>query len=770
MEKEDKNIPVTNLDDANQDNQADNEQYQFSSPTNGLDASLNESVVDSFAQSDGLKFPQLESTRISTTSALVDFELEQDVSKIQSEPGIDSQNPLNAGFIKGDKMSVTDSGLVDSILANQQVPSEDSLVFLEPESEPVSSDTQNEDQFLSETEINEEQQDCKNENHEVASVDAPSGEDQDKYVNIEEDTAVENNDVEEKESFVAQQCSVETNSNNNADLSSETKTLAQEYNNLVDESSCSDPEVEQLMKLPSTVTELTSKEGVRIYIVGTAHFSLESQEDVAKTILMTRPRVVMVELCFGRRNILHLDEQTILEEAQNLSLAKVQSTLKQYGTVQGALYLLFLSTSAHLTRQLGMAPGGEFRRAFNEARNVPGCRVHLGDRPIHKDLLEEMLEEMTGEFPALSQVFVQERDLCLAHSLQLAAADAAKEAQDNKFTEAPAVVGVVGIGHVAGIVDYFGKVTELDVRNVMRVPPPSRTGYIILTSARLSIIGLVAYGCYKLAILSLFILLVTKMAEENSDTFMDNYEHVDSSIIYTPANIPGPGVEESIFETQFEGCQCTGICASGCSCSGRCGMSYNEEGLVDITNCSLIYECHDYCQCTINICLNRQVQKGPNPNLQIINSLIKGYGLISKVNLKRGMFVCEYAGEVIGIEEAKIRLKTQSKGSKNYIFALREHFGSKLQMTFIDPTHIGNIGRYINHSCQPNLSIIPVRTGAIIPRLCLFANQDIEAYTELSFDYSGGYETEGASKSTRTVCCCGTAACRGFLPFDETLL
>ena len=30
-----------------------------------------------------------------------------------------------------------------------------------------------------------------------------------------------------------------------------------------------------------------------------------------------------------------------------------------------------------------MAPGGEFRRAFIEAIKVPGCKVHLGDRPIN---------------------------------------------------------------------------------------------------------------------------------------------------------------------------------------------------------------------------------------------------------------------------------------------------------------------------------------------------------------------------------------------------
>ena len=50
----------------------------------------------------------------------------------------------------------------------------------------------------------------------------------------------------------------------------------------LNETGSSDPEVEQIMKLPGTVTELTSKEGVKVYIVGTAHFSVESQEDVAK--------------------------------------------------------------------------------------------------------------------------------------------------------------------------------------------------------------------------------------------------------------------------------------------------------------------------------------------------------------------------------------------------------------------------------------------------------------------------------------------------------
>ena len=87
------------------------------------------------------------------------------------------------------------------------------------------------------------------------------------------------------------------------------------------------------------------------------------------------------------------------------------------------------------------------------------------ERCKQKDLLEEMLEEMTGEFPTLSRVFVQERDLCLAHSMQLAATDAASDAGLSVPT---AVVGVVGIGHVAGIKRHFGHVTENDVRKVMK--------------------------------------------------------------------------------------------------------------------------------------------------------------------------------------------------------------------------------------------------------------------------------------------------------------
>lgn len=45
---------------------------------------------------------------------------------------------------------------------------------------------------------------------------------------------------------------------------------------------------------------------------------------------------------------------------------KIMSTIKENGVFHGLMYTLFLNLSAQLTKELGMAPGGEFRRALAE--------------------------------------------------------------------------------------------------------------------------------------------------------------------------------------------------------------------------------------------------------------------------------------------------------------------------------------------------------------------------------------------------------------------
>lgn len=75
--------------------------------------------------------------------------------------------------------------------------------------------------------------------------------------------------------------------------------------------------------LPSTVSLLTNEYGSKVYIVGTAHFSRESQDDVSLVIRNVRPDIVMVELCSARVHMLSHDEKTLLEEAKDINLAKV---------------------------------------------------------------------------------------------------------------------------------------------------------------------------------------------------------------------------------------------------------------------------------------------------------------------------------------------------------------------------------------------------------------------------------------------------------------
>lgn len=156
----------------------------------------------------------------------------------------------------------------------------------------------------------------------------------------------------------------------------------------------------------------------------------------------------------------------------------------------------------------------------------------------------------------------------------------------------------------------------------------------------------------------------------------------------------------------------------------------------------------------------------------------KGWGLRTLDTIIPGQFVCEYAGEVISLNEAKRRTK-ENQGHHNYIIVLKEHIqNSKVLRTHVDPLYKGNAGRFINHSCDPNLIMIPVRIDSLIPTLALFAVKEIAANSELSFDYSGGFASKdnGATEvkdcslsRDKKKCYCGAQNCVGFLPFDDTL-
>jgi len=130
--------------------------------------------------------------------------------------------------------------------------------------------------------------------------------------------------------------------------------------------------------LPENVTQIVTNDGAYIYIVGTAHFSEASQNDVEKVIKILQPDIVMVELCAGRVGLLKYDEESLMKAAKEVNFEKLKFSIKETGSVvSGVMQMLLLSMSAHITKELGMAPGGEFRVAFSHYWSCNGFSIHF---------------------------------------------------------------------------------------------------------------------------------------------------------------------------------------------------------------------------------------------------------------------------------------------------------------------------------------------------------------------------------------------------------
>ncbi|XP_032676585.1 traB domain-containing protein isoform X2 [Odontomachus brunneus] len=299
-----------------------------------------------------------------------------------------------------------------------------------------------------------------------------------------------------------------------------------------------DPTIDE--RLPHTVTLLTTPDGGKLYLIGTAHFSVESQNDVSKIIQAVQPHIVVVELCRDRVGILQLDEEAMFHYSKDIGFQCILDILKKEGIYNGLLHILLLRMAAHVAKELGMPPGGEFRRAFEEAKKVPDCIIHMADRPINitmqralrslswwqtiklgwhlafmkmpitqedvelckqRWMLDEMIASMKGEFPVLGEVFIKERDIYLTYSLQIACMP--------QFTphgiKPMRVVGIVGLGHTPGIIENWGKVQPTDISPILKVPPPSMSSKILKFTVEASLFSAVIYMSYKvLAVPAIF--------------------------------------------------------------------------------------------------------------------------------------------------------------------------------------------------------------------------------------------------------------------------
>ncbi|PVU85872.1 hypothetical protein BB560_006878 [Smittium megazygosporum] len=134
---------------------------------------------------------------------------------------------------------------------------------------------------------------------------------------------------------------------------------------------------------------------------------------------------------------------------------------------------------------------------------------------------------------------------------------------------------------------------------------------------------------------------------------------------------------------------------------------------------------------------------------------IHNYGLFTREHISSGEFVIEYIGERIRSILADHRETRYAKIGFGkdccYLFRVDHE-------TVIDATLMGNIARFVNHSCDPNcIAKVIVVDGS--KRIGIYAKTDIKVGDEITYDYKFSIE----DTDEKIPCLCGAATCRGFL-------
>jgi pheromone shutdown-related protein TraB len=220
--------------------------------------------------------------------------------------------------------------------------------------------------------------------------------------------------------------------------------------------------------MPSERIQLDDKE---VILVGTAHVSKSSVEEVRQSIEVNRPDTVAVELCQSRYDV--------LKNPKNWQETDIIKVIKEKKTAFLFANLVMASFQKRVGERFGVRPGEEMRQAIEEAeaKDIP---VALVDRNVQitiqrawrnlslwektklifsslfsilavedleedeieklkeKDMLTAAVEEIAKSAPTIKRVLIDERDAYMARKI--------RDIQGDK------VLAVVGAGHMEGLV------------------------------------------------------------------------------------------------------------------------------------------------------------------------------------------------------------------------------------------------------------------------------------------------------------------------------
>ncbi|GLU13667.1 hypothetical protein SLE2022_302870 [Rubroshorea leprosula] len=196
-----------------------------------------------------------------------------------------------------------------------------------------------------------------------------------------------------------------------------------------------------------------------------------------------------------------------------------------------------------------------------------------------------------------------------------------------------------------------------------------------------------------------------------------------------------------------------------------CGrFPYDDKGRIILEEGYLVYECNSMCSCK-RTCPNRVLQNGVRVKLEVFKTKNKGWGVRAGETILRGTFVCEYVGEILDEHEANKRFTRYGREDCSYMYNIDSHNNDMSRLIegqnrfVIDATKCGNVSRFINHSCSPNLvnhQVLVESMDCHRAHIGLYASQDIALGEELTCDFR--YEL---LPGDGYPCQCGASKCRG---------
>ncbi|MEN6335408.1 MAG: TraB/GumN family protein [Phycisphaerales bacterium] len=267
---------------------------------------------------------------------------------------------------------------------------------------------------------------------------------------------------------------------------------------------------QQSVQLPERVTHvrLDDKD---VYLVGTAHISKDSVDDVRTTVEQVHPDAICIELCKARHQA--------MTQADNWRKMDIVKVVRQKKAVFLLAQLIMSSFYRRLGEKLGVQPGAEMIEGIRQAEST-GAQLVLADRDIeitlkrvwgylgiwsklklatqlmtgifvHEEIDESMIEqlkkqdqleavmaEFAGQYPEIKRRLIDERDTFLAEKIRTA--------------PGKTVVAVVGAGHVDGIKSQIHQEHSLD--ELTQLPPKSIWPKIFAWGIPLLIVLLIIRG------------------------------------------------------------------------------------------------------------------------------------------------------------------------------------------------------------------------------------------------------------------------------------